>query len=96
MISSIAAASASALSATTICSMRIRGAPAWSGGITFTRPEMDLANDVRVLRREKGCHLVFVLSHMGLAQQLHRGYQDCGNGRRVDYMLGAHTHECVL
>jgi len=48
---------------------------------------------VRVLRREKGCHLVFVLSHMGLAQQLNLANQDCADG--VDYILGADTHERV-
>src|SRR6266566_2746121 len=44
----------------------IRQSPAYSRGITFTRPEVDLAEYVKVLRREKGCHVVFVLSHMGL------------------------------
>src|SRR6185503_3580861 len=71
----------------------IRQSPAYSRGITFTRPERDLANYVRVLRREKGCHLVFVLSHMGLTQQLNLANQDCADG--VDYILGADTHERV-
>jgi 2',3'-cyclic-nucleotide 2'-phosphodiesterase (5'-nucleotidase family) len=71
----------------------IRQSPAYSRGITFTRPERDLATYVRVLRREKGCHLVFVLSHMGLAQQLNLANQDCAEG--VDYILGADTHERV-
>ena len=66
---------------------------AYSRGITFTRPERDLASYVSVLRREKGCHLVFVLSHMGLAQQLNLANQPCADG--VDYILGADTHERV-
>jgi S-sulfosulfanyl-L-cysteine sulfohydrolase len=69
----------------------IRQSPAYSRGITFTRPEVDLARYVTVLRREKGCHVVFVLSHMGLAQQLNLANQPCAEG--VDYILGADTHE---
>ena len=71
----------------------IRQSPAYSRGITFTRPEVDLAKYVKVLRQEKGCQVVFVLSHMGLAQQLNLANQACANG--VDYILGADTHERV-
>src|SRR6266705_4362914 len=38
----------------------IRQSPAYSRGITFTRPEMDLARYVRTLRAQKGCDVVFV------------------------------------
>src|SRR5262249_14603356 len=48
---------------------------------------------VRTLRDDKGCDLVFVLSHMGLAQQLFLADQPCAGG--VDYILGADTHERV-
>ena len=71
----------------------IRQSPAYSRGITFTRPEVDLAKYVRVLRKEKGCQVVFVLSHMGLAQQLNLSNQPCADG--VDYILGADTHERI-
>ena len=71
----------------------IRQSPAFSRGITFTRPEVDLAEYVRLLRREKGCQVVFVLSHMGLAQQLNLANQPCAEG--VDYILGADTHERI-
>jgi sulfur-oxidizing protein SoxB len=71
----------------------IRQSPAYSRGITFTRPEADLARYVRVLRQEKGCQVVFVLSHMGLAQQLHLANQPHADG--VDYILGADTHERI-
>src|SRR5437899_1908848 len=37
----------------------IRQAPAYSRGITFTRPEVDLDKYVNVLRREKRCQVVF-------------------------------------
>ena len=59
----------------------IRQSPAYSRGITFTRPEVDLAKYVNVLRQEKGCQLVFVLSHMGLAQQLNLANQPCARRR---------------
>jgi sulfur-oxidizing protein SoxB len=71
----------------------IRQSPAYSRGITFTRPEVDLAKYVKVLREEKGCHLVFVLSHLGLAQQLHLANQPYAKG--VNYILGADTHERI-
>ncbi len=71
----------------------VRQSPAYSRGITFTRPEVDLARYVRVLRQEKGCQVVFVLSHLGLAQQLDLADQPCTEG--VDYILGADTHERV-
>jgi hypothetical protein len=50
-----------------------RQSPAYSRGITFTQPERDLANYVSVLRREKGCHLVFVLCRIvGVAEPRRR------------------------
>jgi 2',3'-cyclic-nucleotide 2'-phosphodiesterase (5'-nucleotidase family) len=71
----------------------IRQAPAYSRGITFTRPEVDLARYVKILRREKGCQVVFVISHMGLAQQLNLSNQPDAAG--VNYILGADTHERI-
>jgi len=71
----------------------VRQSPAYSRGITFTRPEADLARYVTLLREEKGCHIVFVLSHMGLAQQLNLANQPYAEG--VDYVLGADTHERI-
>ena len=70
-----------------------RQSPAYSRGIRFGHPENDLARYVQILRREKGCHVVFVLSHMGLAQQLHLANQAYANG--VDYILGGDTHERI-
>ena len=70
-----------------------RQSPAYSKGIRFTRPEEDLARYVKLLREEKGCQLVFVMSHMGLAQQLNLSNQPAAQG--VDYILGADTHERI-
>ena len=71
----------------------IRQSPAYSRGIAFTRPEADLARYVKILREEQCCHVVFVLSHMGLAQQLDLASQPYAQG--VDYILGADTHERI-
>ena len=70
-----------------------RQSPAYSQGIRFTRPEEDLARYVKLLREERGCQLVFVVSHMGLAQQLNLSNQPSAQG--VDYILGADTHERI-
>jgi sulfur-oxidizing protein SoxB len=71
----------------------IRQSPDYSKGIRFTKPEKSLAKYVKMLREERGCSMVFVLSHMGLAQQLHLADQDCARG--VNYILGADTHERI-
>jgi sulfur-oxidizing protein SoxB len=68
-----------------------RQSPAYSRGIRFTRPEASLASYVKILREERGCALVCVLSHLGLAQQLHLANQPYARG--VDYVLGGDTHE---
>jgi 2',3'-cyclic-nucleotide 2'-phosphodiesterase (5'-nucleotidase family) len=68
-----------------------RQSPAYSRGIRFTPPEASLAGYVKLLREERGCALVCVLSHLGLAQQLHLANQAYARG--VDYVLGGDTHE---
>ncbi len=71
----------------------IRQSPAYSKGIHFSKPEKDLGKYVKILREEKNCAMVFVLSHMGLSQQVHLANLPCAEG--VDYILGADTHERV-
>jgi 2',3'-cyclic-nucleotide 2'-phosphodiesterase (5'-nucleotidase family) len=70
-----------------------RQSPAYSRGIRFTHPRDSLAEHVSTLREREGCALVFVLSHMGLTQQLDLANQPYARG--VDYILGADTHERV-
>jgi len=70
-----------------------RQSPAYSRGIRFTHPRENLAEHVRTLRERERCALVFVLSHMGLTQQLDLANQSYARG--VDYVLGADTHERV-
>ncbi len=70
-----------------------RQSPAYSKGIRFTHPREDLAMHVTTLREREGCTLVFVLAHLGLAQQLDLANQPYARG--VDYVLGADTHERI-
>ena len=71
----------------------IRQAPDYSKGIRFTEPEKNIARYVKVLKEQEQCKLVFVMSHMGLAQQLNLASQPYAEG--VDYILGADTHERI-
>ena len=71
----------------------IRQSPAYSQGIKFCDPEKNLAKYVKILKEQEQCKLVFVMSHMGLAQQLNLASQPYAEG--VDYILGADTHERI-
>ncbi len=70
-----------------------RQSPAYSDGITFTQPEINLAKYVRILKEYEQCDMVFLLTHMGLAQQV--GLANMPIVQGVDYILGADTHERV-
>lgn len=70
-----------------------RQSPAYSYGITFTKPELNVAKYVKLLREYEQCSMVFLVTHMGLAQQVDLGNKPEVQG--VDYILGADTHERV-
>jgi sulfur-oxidizing protein SoxB len=70
-----------------------RQSPAYSEGIQFTQPEVNLEKYIKLLREEQGCHLVMLVTHMGLAQQI--GLANMPIVKGVDYILGADTHERV-
>lgn len=70
-----------------------RQSPAYSEGIKFTKPETNVSKYIRVLKDYEKCTMIFLITHMGLAQQV-----DLGNNKEidgVDYILGADTHERV-
>jgi 2',3'-cyclic-nucleotide 2'-phosphodiesterase (5'-nucleotidase family) len=70
-----------------------RQSPAYSFGIRFTKPEVDVAKYIAILKTYEKCAMVFLVTHMGLAQQV-----DLANKPEVsgaDYILGADTHERV-
>jgi len=70
-----------------------RQAPDYWKGIKFSDPSKNLAKYVKILRDQEQCKMVFVMSHMGLAQQLNLASQSYAEG--VDYIFGADTHERV-
>ena len=70
-----------------------RQSPAYSCGIKFTKPELNVAKYVRILRDYERCAMVFLVTHMGLAQQVDLANKPEVEG--VDLILGADTHERV-
>lgn len=70
-----------------------RQSPAYSSGIQFTDPSLNAAKYVRILRDYEQCAMVFMVTHMGLAQQVDLANKPYVDG--VDYILGADTHERV-
>ena len=70
-----------------------RQSPAYSFGIRFTQPEFNVAKYVRLLKDYEHCTMIFLVTHMGLAQQIDLANKPQVEG--VDYILGADTHERV-
>jgi 2',3'-cyclic-nucleotide 2'-phosphodiesterase (5'-nucleotidase family) len=70
-----------------------RQSPAYSCGIKFTKPELNVAKYIRILRDYEQCAMVFLVTHMGLAQQVDLANKPEVEG--VDLILGADTHERV-
>ncbi len=70
-----------------------RQSPAYSNGIEFTDPELNAARYFKYLREYENCAMVFLVTHMGLTQQIDLGNKPFVEG--VDYILGADTHERV-
>jgi 2',3'-cyclic-nucleotide 2'-phosphodiesterase (5'-nucleotidase family) len=68
-----------------------RQSPAYCDGMKFTLPEANVAKYIKILREYEKCQLVFLLTHMGLAQQF--GLSNKEQVKGVDYILGADTHE---
>jgi 2',3'-cyclic-nucleotide 2'-phosphodiesterase (5'-nucleotidase family) len=71
----------------------VRQSPAYSYGISFTKPEANLARYIRELRENERCAMIFLVTHLGLAQQVELANQLAAQG--VDFILGADTHERV-
>ena len=52
-----------------------RQSPAYSEGIHFGKPEENVARYVKILREYENCAMVFLVTHMGLTQQVDLGNQ---------------------
>ena len=70
-----------------------RQSPAYSYGIKFTKPEVNVKKYIKVLKEYEQCAMIFLVTHMGLAQQVDLANKIEVDG--VDYILGADTHERV-
>jgi sulfur-oxidizing protein SoxB len=70
-----------------------RQPPAFSKGIHYTKPIEDVKKYIKILREYEQCTLVFLVTHLGLAQQVHFANQPELEG--IDHILGADTHERV-
>ena len=70
-----------------------RQSPAYSQGITFTKPESNVSKYIKLLKEYEQCAMVFLVTHMGLAQQVDLANKPEVQG--IDYILGADTHERV-
>lgn len=70
-----------------------RQPPAYSEGLRFTKPLDDVAEYIRMLKEEERCALVFLVTHLGLAQQVDLANQPEVQG--TDFILGADTHERI-
>jgi 2',3'-cyclic-nucleotide 2'-phosphodiesterase (5'-nucleotidase family) len=71
----------------------IRQSPVYSIGITYTKPEENIAHYIDVLKNQEQCAYVLVVAHLGLSQQIHLANLEVCKG--VDYILGGDTHERV-
>lgn len=70
-----------------------RQSPAYSYGIEFTFPKKNIARYIRLLKEYENCDMIFLLTHMGMAQQV--GLANMSEVKGVDYIFGADTHERV-
>ena len=70
-----------------------RQSPAYSEGIRFEHAEYNVAKYIRLLKDVEGCGIIFLVTHMGLAQQVGLANNPAVQG--ADFILGADTHERV-
>lgn len=68
-----------------------RQSPAYSEGIKFAHADVNVARYIKLLQEVEGCSMIFLVTHMGLAQQV--GLADMPIVEGVDFLLGADTHE---
>ena len=70
-----------------------RQSPAYSEGIRFEHAEENVARYIKRLKETEGCKIIFLVTHMGLAQQVGLANNSAVEG--VDFIIGADTHERV-
>jgi S-sulfosulfanyl-L-cysteine sulfohydrolase len=70
-----------------------RQSPAYSEGIRFEHADFNVAKYIKLLKEVEGCGIIFIVTHMGLAQQVGLANNPAVTG--ADFILGADTHERV-
>jgi S-sulfosulfanyl-L-cysteine sulfohydrolase len=70
-----------------------RQSPAYSEGIRFEHADFNVAKYIKLLKEVEGCGIIFIVTHMGLAQQVGLSNNPAVQG--ADFILGADTHERV-
>ncbi|MBL0132192.1 MAG: bifunctional metallophosphatase/5'-nucleotidase [Chitinophagaceae bacterium] len=70
-----------------------RQSPAYSEGIRFEHADFNVAKYIKLLKEVEGCGIIFIVTHMGLAQQVGLANNPAVQG--ADFILGADTHERV-
>lgn len=70
-----------------------RQSPAYSEGIRFEHADFNVAKYIKLLKEVEGCGIIFIVTHMGLAQQV--GLSNNPSVEGADFILGADTHERV-
>lgn len=70
-----------------------RQSPAYSEGIRFEHADFNVAKYIKLLKEVEGCGIIFIVTHMGLAQQV--GLANNAAVQGADFILGADTHERV-
>ncbi len=70
-----------------------RQSPAYSEGLRFKHADSNVAKYIRLLKDVEGCGIIFIVTHMGLAQQVGLSNHPAVQG--ADFILGADTHERV-
>lgn len=70
-----------------------RQSPAYSEGIRFEHADFNVAKYIKLLKEVEGCGIIFIVTHMGLAQQVGLANNPAVAG--TDFILGADTHERV-
>lgn len=68
-----------------------RQSPAYSEGIRFAHADVNVKKYIKLLQEVEGCSMIFLVTHMGLAQQV--GLADMPDVKGTDFILGADTHE---
>jgi S-sulfosulfanyl-L-cysteine sulfohydrolase len=70
-----------------------RQSPAYSEGIRFEHADFNVGKYIKLLKDVEGCGIIFIVTHMGLAQQVGLANNPAVQG--ADFILGADTHERV-